>query len=237
MSTQPPAPAPAPAPPPGYSLENVPAFLQPTAQNMNIQVEPPNGIDVAKVSPAAPNTVVVNQPNQFTQGDLNHETTHSYDLSRNPAVVSQEASVMAQQQRAGLYNTPVAGQLPKAYDYGGINGLLAAQQQHKTITDFGPEQRAQMVKDYTEGTQAAIKSGNAAALDKLNQAYGMYIRQLANLPGKTDSMTTMTQQDLTPPAPGLPPAAESGILAPNPLLGGPARVLKHPPPTGYTLEK
>jgi hypothetical protein len=221
-----------PTPPLGYSLENVPVFLQPTAQHMRIQVEPPNGIDVARVSPAAPNTVVVNQPSQFTQGDLDHETVHSYDLSRNPAVIAQEAKVQAQQQADGMY-TPIPGQLPKAYDYGGADGLIAAQLKHQTIADFGPEQRAQMVKDYAEGTQAAMRTGNTAALDKLNQAYGPYLGQEASMPGKSDSMTTMTQQDLTPAAPGLPPSSETGIMAPNPLLGGPMRIV---PPVGYTLE-
>ena len=221
-------------PPPGYSLEDVPDFLKPTAANAKVEVQPPNGIDVARVSPAAPNTVVVNQPSQFTQGDLDHEMTHSYDLSRNPAVIAQEAKVQAQQKAAGMY-TPIPGRLPKAYDYGGANGLIAAQQNGKTIANFGPEQRAQMVKDYAEETQAAMRSGNTAALDKLNQAYGPFLRQEASMPGKNDSMMTMTQRDLTPPAPSLPPSSETGIMEPLPEIGGTARVLK-PPPNGYVVE-
>lgn len=212
-------------PPNGYSLANVPNFLKPTAANMKIVVQPPNGVDVAKVSPANPNVVVVNQPNQFTQGDLNHETEHGYDLSRNPAEVARLAQVQQQQQQAGMY-TPVAGQLPAAYDYGGADGLLAAQQQRKTIDSFGPEQRAQMVKNYTDQAQQAIASKDMPTLDKLNKAYGPYITQLVNLPGKNDSMTTMSQQDLTPPAPGLPPSAETGIMEPLPAIGGNAAVTK-----------
>lgn len=210
------------APPPGYSLEDVPAFLRPTAATMNVQVQPPNGIDVARVTSTNPNTVEVNEPSQFGQPQLDHEVTHGYQFSRNPAVVSQMEGDLA------------SGRVPTAYTYGGPQGLIQARQQGKTIADFGPEQQAEMVKDYQQGTQAAIASGDAGKLDRLNQAYGPYLQQLARLPGKNDSMTTMTQQDLTPAAPGLPPASESGIMAPSKLLGGPMKIV---PPAGYTLER
>src|SRR6185437_1168856 len=168
-----------PAPRREYSLEDVPAFLEPTAQHMKMQVGQPNGVDIAKVSPSDPNTVVVNQPDQFTQGDLNHETVHSYDLSRNPAVVAQLAKVQQQQQAAGMY-TPVPGQLPKAYDYGGVEGLLAARQQGKTIANYGPEHPAQVARHWQAGLKDAIQRGDTAKFDLLNKAYAPFIRQEAN---------------------------------------------------------
>jgi hypothetical protein len=200
-------------PPNGYSLASVPNFLKPTAANMTIQIQPPNGIDVARVSSTNPSVVQVNQPDQFGQPQLNHEVVHGYEFSRNPAVVSQMEGDLA------------SGKLPRTYTYGGADGLLAAQQQHKTIADFGPEQHAEMVRNYTTDAQAAIASKDMATLDKLNKAYGPYINQLVNLPGKNDSMTQMSQQDLTPPAPGLPPSAITGIMEPLNAIGGPARVI------------
>lgn len=209
-------------PPPGYSLEEVPDFLKQTAANSKVVIQPPNGKDVARVTSTDPTTVQVNQRDQFGQPQLNHEETHVWDFSRNPEIVSQmEADLRT-------------GKLPKTYTYGGTDGLLQAQQQHKTIADFGPEQHAEMVRNYDEEITAAIKRGDAATVDKLNRAYGPYLDQLANLPGKNDSMTTMTQKDLTPVAPGLPPATESGILAPFKVIGGKARVMV---PKGYRLEK
>src|SRR5487761_1611852 len=91
------------APPLGYSLEDVPAFLRPTAANMEVQVQPPNGIDVARVTSADPNTVQVNQPDQFGQPQLNHEVTHGYQFSRAPAVV------------AGMEGDLASGRLPRSY--------------------------------------------------------------------------------------------------------------------------
>lgn len=219
MSTQP-------TPPPGYSLEAVPDFLKPTAEKMTVDVEKPNGLDLARVTASNPTVVQVNERDQFGQPQLNHEVTHGFQFDRNPAIVQQMEANLA------------SGKLPKTYTYGGADGLLEAQRQGKTIADFGPEQQAEMVKDYQKGTQDAIKRGDAAALDKLNEAYGLYIHQLANLPGKNESMTTMTQKDLTPAAPGLPPAEETGLLVANKLLGNEVKVLRHPPklPKGYHLE-
>ncbi len=211
-----------PTPPLGYSLEAVPAFLQPTAANSQVVVKPPDNRSIALVSSKEPNVVQVHEPSQFGQPQLDHEETHVFDLSRNPAVVSQ------------MENDLASGKLPKTYTYGGPDGLLQAQREGKTIADFGPEQRAEMMSDYADGTKQAIARGDAKTLDKLNAAYGRYVHEEASLPGKNDSMTTMTQQDLTPAAPGLPPAEVSGILEPNPLLGGVAGVKL---PHGYKLEK
>jgi hypothetical protein len=206
-----------PTPPAGYKLENVPDFLKPTAEQSKVVVQPPNNKDIAVVHSSTPTEVDVNEPTQFNQPDLNHEETHVFQFSRNPEVVQQMESDLQ------------TGKLPKTYTYGGPDGLLQAQQQHKTIADFGPEQQAEMVKDYQAGTQEALAKNDAAKLDKLNAAYGPFVRQLSNLPSKNESMTTMTQKDLTPPEPGLPPAEETGILAENKLMGSDEKVLKNPP--------
>lgn len=218
-----------PTPPPGYSLQDVPDFLKPVAASMRVVVEPPNGVDIARVTAARPDVIQVNQRDQFGQPQLNHEVTHGFQFSRNPAVVrSLEAVPIARTPNAPM----------QSYDYGGIAGLLAARMKGKTIADFNMEQQAQMVKDWQSATKQAIASGDTARLDLVNRAYAPFIRQLANLPGKNESMTTMTERDLTPPAPGLPPSAETGIMEPNPLLGGVARALKRVPrlPRGYTLQ-
>lgn len=212
-------------PPPGYSLKEVPDFLKPTAANSKVVIQQPNGRDISSVSSSNPTEIDVHQREQFGQPQLNHEETHVFQFSRNPAVV------------AAMREVPIARD-PKnpmaSYTYGGTDGLLAAQQQHKTIADFNMEQQAEMVRNYSTEIKQAIARGDAAEVDKLNRAYKPYLNQLANLPGKNDSMTTMTQKDLTPAAPGLPPATESGILAPLKVIGGKAGVkLSH----GYTLEK
>jgi hypothetical protein len=201
-------------PPSGYSLANVPNFLRPTAAQMTVQIQPPNGIDVARVTSTNPNVIQVNQPDQFGQPQLNHEVEHGYEFSRNPAFVQQMEGDLA------------SGKSPRGYDYGGADGLLAAQAQHKTIADFGPEQRAQFPSDYTRLANQAIAAGDMKTLDKLNKAYGPLITQLVNLPSKNDSMTTMSQQDLTPAAPGLPPSAITGIMEPLAAIGGNARVVR-----------
>lgn len=206
-----------PVPPLGYSLEDVPAFLRPTAEESKIVVDPPNNTSIAQVNSTNPNEIDIHEPSQFHQPQLNHEETHVFQFSRNPAIVQKMESDLA------------TGKLPKTYTYGGTDGLIAAQRQGKTIADFGPEQQAEMVRNYQQETQEAVRKGDATGLDKLNLAYGPLIRQLAKLPGKNESMTTMTQADLTPAAPGLPPAEETGILAPNKLLGGEERILKSPP--------
>lgn len=215
--SQPPPAALSAPPPSGYALEaQVPAFLRPAAATAHIVDKPPDNRSIALVSSDDPTEIDVHEPSQFHSPQLIHEMTHVFQFSRNPEMVNQMRDALR------------TGKLPATYTYGGTDGLIAARQAGKTIADFGPEQQAEMVKNYAVLTKQAIQSGNAAELDRIKQAYGPFIRQLAALPGKTDSLTQMTQRDLTPAAPGLPPAAESGILAPDDLLGGAAGVYNNP---------
>lgn len=217
-----------PNPPLGYALEQLPEFLWPTATRTNIVERPANGVDIAVVTPQQPSAIQVHDRQLFTEPVEAHELTHVFQRSRNQAVVNDLADAQSH------LLTADGNAQRQAYDYGGLAGLMAARIHGKTIADYGPEAQAQMVSDYQRLTQQAITQGNERQLDAVNAAYGPFVHQIANLPGKNDSMTTMTQRDLTPDAPGLPPSTETGIMEPNPLIGGAARVL---PPAGYRLER
>jgi hypothetical protein len=208
-----------PNPPIGYRLEvnKMPSFLRPTAATSKIVAAPLDDIAVAEVDSDNPKKILVRDPKNFTLPVETHEETHVFQFSRNPAIVNQWKDNLRK------------GNLTESYDYGGMDGLLQAQREHRSITSFGLEQQADIVKDFQQLTDKAIANKDFALLDKVNAAYGPYVRQLANLPAKNESMTTMTRRDLTPPPPGLPPATETGILAENKLLGSREMFLPPPP--------
>jgi hypothetical protein len=211
-----------PKPPSGYTLKDLPAFLRDSAEDTKIVAAPRDHRNIADVEVNAPSTIQVREPQLFTNPVYTHESTHVYQLSRNTGV---------QQDVGQRYN---AGKLPVGYDYGGADGLLKAQQERKTIADFGPEQQARMVEDYQRLTKEAIAAKDTKQLDKITQAYHPFILQLSRLPGKADSMTKMTKADMTPAAPGPPPSAISGVMYPDKLLGGEGKIV---PPKGYKLRK
>lgn len=214
-----------PTPPSGYTLEDLPAFMRESNVGTKTISAPPmvvgSGRVVADVDPANPRTIEVREPSLYTAPVNTHESTHVFQQSRNPAF----ASLQGQQQVTSA----------KGYDYGGMDGLIQARQQGKTIAHFTPEQQATMVADYQRETQDAIRRGDRAALAKAQSAFEPFVGQLANIPGKDANMTQMSQQDLTPAAPGVPPATVAGMpLLPSKLIGGPGRVVL---PKGYTLQK
>jgi hypothetical protein len=188
----------------------------------------------------SPNVIEVRDPGAFDQPTQTHESTHKFQESRNAPFVSSEFTL------AGESRLPANASASAVYGYGGMDGLMRAQAAHKTINDFNPEQQADMVAHYQAITQHAIKTGNRAMLAQATAAYEPFVGQLARIPGKGADMTQMSQRDLTPPAPGLPPATVAGMpLLPSKLIGGPGRVL--PParpmerlkpmvPMGYMLE-
>jgi hypothetical protein len=193
-----------PMPPPGYTLMDLPSFLRPSNVGTKIVTAPPmqagQGQIVADVDPENPTTIQVRYPAGYTKAVNTHESTHVYQQSRNPAF----ASLQGQQQATTA----------KAYDYGGVDGLLQAQQQGKTISDFTPEQQATMVSDYQQETQKAIAMGGTAgrvALARTTAAFHPFITQLAAIPAKGANMSQMTPHDLTPPAPSVPPATVAGM--------------------------
>lgn len=211
-----------PAPPLGYALDTQPAFLQPTVAQTKFVHVPSNGKAVAEVDSASPNTIQVREPGKFTPGIQAHEETHVFQRSRQTEDPSLIDTVMN-------YLRPTPAPIT-GYDYGGIAGLEQARQQGKTIANYGPEAQAEIVRDFQEKTQAAIKSGDTATLDRLNSAYHPFVSQLAALPARGDTSKTI---DTHPAAPGLPPSAVSGIMEPDALLGGQARIVA---PSGYKLD-
>ena len=141
-----------PTPPPGYQIVNLPSFLKPSNQGTKVvrgesQTIPGLGEIAADVDPANPQTIVVRAPKYFTQPVQTHESTHIYQMSRNPEFAS------------GLQGQSNASSL-KDFDYGGVDGLLAAQRAHKTIANFNAEQQATMVADYQRLTADALKRGD-----------------------------------------------------------------------------
>ena len=209
----------APAPPPGYSLLDLPAFEQAANVGTHLVSAPPmqvgQGQVVADVDHANPQTIQVRYPAGYTKAVNTHEATHVYQQSRNASFSNPEG-----QQQATT---------AKDYDYGGVSGLIQAQQQGKTISSFSPEQQAQLVADYQQQTQQAIQKGDRTALARVTAAYHPFVSQLAAIPAQGANMTQMTQQNLTPAAPMVPPATVAGMpMQPDPLLGGQVR-----PPAGY----
>lgn len=211
-----------PTPPPGYTLADLPPFLRKSNVGTKVVNAPPmrigQGTVDADVDPANPHTIEVRNPQAFTQPVQTHESTHVFQESRNPAFV-----------QAGLNLQTNTQGTPAMYDYGGVDGLLQAQRQGKTISNFSPEQQATMVADYQRATQDAIKRGDGATLARVTAAYHPFVGQLAKIPPKGANMTTMTSADLTPPAPGLPPATVAGM----PML--PDKLIADTPPSGYRL--
>jgi hypothetical protein len=203
--------SPKPIPPPGYEIQNLPDFLKPANVGTKTVSAPPleegSGHVIADVDPAQPTTIQVRDPNLFTQPIQTHESTHVFQLSRNPQFTS---AIQGQQQATSS----------KDFDYGGVEGLMAAQRAHKTIANFTAEQQARMVEDYQKATQDAIRRGDPAALARVTAAYHPFVGQLAKIPPKGANMTQMTRQDLTPAAP-MPPVNVAGMpMLPDKLIGG-----------------
>ena len=200
-------------PPAGYNLQDLPDFLRQSNIGTKTVSAPPihigNASVVADVDPNNPTTIAVREPSLYTPAVRTHESTHVFQMSRNPAFA---ANIQGQAQAT---NT-------NAFDYGGVEGLLAAQKAHKDISHFSAEQQATMVADYQRLVGEALKKRDAAGLSKVTSAYHPYISQLASVPPKGANMTKMTRQDLTPPAPGgVPSTPVAGmLLMPDPLIGG-----------------
>jgi hypothetical protein len=200
-----------PVAPPGYDLVNLPSFIRPANVNTKIVPAAPKvsagGQIVADVNAANPQTIQVREPQLFAQPVQTHESTHIYQFSRNPQFIG---------------NAPNAGTNANTmYGYGGVEGLEQALKQGKTIADFDLEKQAQMVSDYQKLSAEAIKKGDRAGLSRITLAYHPFVSQLSKIPDKTADMTRMTKQDLTPAAPGLPPATVPGVpMMADPLLGG-----------------
>ena len=194
-------------------LAGIPDFLRPANAQTKVVSAPPATLGAgtvdADVDPVNPTTINVRDAAGYTPPVMTHEATHVFQLSRNAPFVG----AMSQQ-----FQRPNDDSM---YDYGGADGLLQAQQQGKTIANYTPEQQARMVQNFQQETQDAIRGGDRVRLAKVTAAYQPFVGQLAKIPPAGANMTKMTQQDLTPPAPGVPPATVAGMPAlPSKLIGG-----------------
>jgi hypothetical protein len=178
--------------------------------------------------------VVVYSPKDMDQGILNHEVFHL--IQEDQTRRSYEADVP--------HNDYVRANDASVYDYGGLEGLEGMLRNGKTLTDLNNEQQAAVLQDYTNAmskfglaqdpdsvkarnsknpvdrqVQAALDAANAKRnppekADRLNRAYGPFIRQMAEMARAGDTINT------TPATPGPPPAALTGAIKPLPEIGG-----------------
>ena len=174
--------------------------------------DPNLGPIAAQVSAQDPTTIQVmdTDPKAFNKGTYTHEATHVFQYSRNPASIAYPGN-----------NRQATS--PNDYNYGGMEGLEKARQTGKTVSDYGPEKQADMVRDFQALTNDAIERGDREKLARVTAAYEPFVGQLARMPGNGESMS-ITQRDLTPPAPSVPPATVAGMpMYPSKLLGGAMR--------------
>lgn len=197
------------------STDGVPEFLKPVAANSTTTTrttpltalprlaESVSGEEpIAGVSPLMPHTINVMNPTKYTAdpGIRAHELTHEL------------------QYKTGLASNPHARAGDNTYDYGGQQELYKSS---RPISDFTLEQQAQIVHDAVQNNataQAHARSGQvnpigASDYDEMKAAYHPYLRQL--LQANTKNIIT------TPEPPGPPPSALTGVLKPDPLIGGP----------------
>jgi len=232
-------------PPAGYVLNNpadmstVPAFLKQgvdLGKISQVNTDPQTiseSMAVAAVNPANPYQINVFKPHaHLYDGDVrNHELTHTYQMTRNPNI-----GAVAKEQ---AYH-PEDPQNVDDYDYGGEDGLRAAIKARKSISDFGYEQQANIVRDYKSKQDdylAKVKAGKASPADlrkmyETHQAYHPFVRQMAAMPDEKQNLNpsaldllrnrNIPTLDLKTEAPGLPSYDTPGLgVAPaDPLLGG-----------------
>lgn len=223
-----------PKPPKGYELDTktAPAFLQQgldMSKVKTVPAPPPQNEDekqfVSYISPKNPYEINVAKPASYTAPVQNHELTHTFQNTRNPALGSVSAPVDKSK-----------GTTANMYTYGGMEGLKKA----TSISHFNEEQQANIVMDYKsaqDGYLAKVKAGTATPSDlrkmyETHQTYHPLVRQLAAMPGVDAKLQpsaldmvlnrNMPSLDLKPEAPGLPSYDTPGLgVAPaDPLLGG-----------------
>jgi hypothetical protein len=202
------------------SSENIHETAAPRIVEGNAQV-------TSDVDPANDTQINVRAPENYSPAIRGHESTHVAQFVRQDGVVPSQASG---EKLATSTND---------YDYGGVPGLLQAQQQGKTLANYSQEQQAAMVQDYIQGSrniEAKAKAGTASPQDlqsysQLQQAYHPFIKQLAPQPAG-NTITTK------PEAPGLPSADTPGLgmLSPDKLMGG-AAVPIHQTGGGQPIDK
>lgn len=223
-------------PPPGYVLENdfsdVPAFLKQGVDTSKVHqvVTTPTTDDekksIAEVDEFEPYKVKVLATDLYGPPILNHELTHTYQLTRAEGIDPAQ---------------PVSGLDIKNYNYGGIKGLQNARAQGKTVSDFNYEQQGDMVRDYKvwhdyylgKAAKGTITPADERHMYDLQQAYHPFIKQMAEMPGTNTDLKRSPLLELLgiqkpvdinrrPEAPGLPSydTPGLGVLPADKLMGG-----------------
>jgi hypothetical protein len=191
--------------------DQIPAFEQQAVGNIHQQVDRDSGDGTAAHVNPGSSTVHVTDPSQYNGGTPQHEYTHVYEGKKQP-----------------ILKTLFAGGNGADQDYGGTPGLEKHNAQGKTIAQFNPEQRAEVVGDSWAAQKKAVadakagklKPGEVEGFDRAKAAQHPTLQQMKN---EGDEGI-----DTHPAAPGLPPASVSGIVAPDPLLGGEWAQAKEP---------
>jgi hypothetical protein len=192
------------------NLEDVPDFEKPIASKMKLVPGDEPGTVAHTVSrPFLPdnNKIYIDDPKALDQADLNHEVLHKI------------------QARTGAVKTDPG--VHKDYDYGGIAGLMQLRQQRKGIDALTDEKQAKVLEDYTRqrgvfeqkqksGTLSPAELNQAAFMDKV---YAPFLKQEQHMADQGINVT--------PDAPGPPPAELTGAEKALPGMGGPTLYATH----------
>lgn len=178
--------------------------------------------DLAEVADVPPGQTYVNvaMPLRYDKPTAAHETTHVFQNTRNDRF-----------QDLGSALLPHGAQSQADYDYGGVKGLMA--HPRKTITDYNPEQQAQMVEDLTRAQGRLTPRMSRQQLqnwDTTKMALERPIRQLANIPQADSSLGGRVDHYLHDRGFGEPIARLRGILSPPSLDVSPL-----PPPAAPSV--
>jgi hypothetical protein len=178
---------------------DVPEFERPQASQVQLtKGNNPNAI--AHSGGADTTNIAVDDPKGYTAAVQAHELAHNIQHTvggGTPADINAVTSAPADQK----YD-----EYQKQYGYGGADGLAKMAASGKTIGSLNMEQQASIPSNYMKEYLRAEKSGDAGAIDKLNKSYEPAIKQLRNMADK--------DINVTPDAPGAPPASITGLAKP-----------------------
>jgi hypothetical protein len=221
---------------------NVGSVLQEWAQHKPAGPTAPGYHTIAE---STPGVISVYRPEEYTAPVRNHEMEHQLQQTRDVGGIKlpggNTIDLPGQVKPYSPEQYPAGD--PRNYSYGGVQGLMQAQQQKKTAADFNQEQQADIVADYQKAQDDLLKkvqAGKATSEDlkawqSTYDAYHPLVQQLSQVPAYSAKRSIGTMLGLgtpdAPPAPAAPglPAADTpglGYVQPDSNLGGVARALK-----------
>lgn len=177
---------------------DVPEFEQQVAQQEQLTRGSEPG-SIAHVDPDNPNQLAVDTPNRYTSAVQAHELTH----------VIQNAAGDTNDVDTSTGNFKTQADIDKVYGYNGTEGLAKIMSSPKGISVLNKEQQASIPQTYMKEYNKAVKSGDAKAVDRLNQVYQPAISQLRNMANPSKSTI-----NTTPDAPAGAPAELLGSAKP-----------------------